>query len=185
MFSQCILVRRKRWDFTLGISSGMCTHRISQEADNSSGGIIEVFVTKLSRTFFTFSNSLLCPEINLINQMCLDTAVFSHLSPWCLYLLNNSAVASALVPFIKQERILTHNLLGPKSHSTEGKSLFHLMSLVHQNVSLVFNKYMLTYSAFQHVQIYNPSFDDFWSVLHILSDPSAHVTFAVWSSLSH
>lgn len=40
------LCRRKGWDFTLGISSGMCRHtesRISQEADSSPGGTAEVF----------------------------------------------------------------------------------------------------------------------------------------------
>lgn len=39
-------------------------------------------------------------------------------------------------------------------------------------------------SAFQHLQIYSPSSDDFWSVFHILSDPSALITFTVRSSLS-
>lgn len=42
------------------------------------------------------------------------------------------------------------------------------------------NKYSPT-SAFQHLQIYNPFSDDFGSVFHILSDPSALIAFAVCS----
>lgn len=128
----------------------------------------------LSRTFFTFSKAS-CPKINLINQMCLDTAVvFSTCSlDVCIY----------RTIILLQERILTHNIVGHKHSANKNpfSTWYHLYTKTSQRCLI----HMCSpISAFQRLQIYNPSSDDFWSVLHILCDPAAHITFAVCSSLS-
>lgn len=155
------------------------------------------FSIKILQSFAGHYHLLLerfCSKIDLIDQMGLG--ILQHFptdfSTWpldacfievwenvLLFLcFSNLLKLDSVLLFTKLEVISMHNL--PQSKITQlVENPFSTWYHLHLRMSpwWLINK-CSPISAFQRLRIYSPSSDAFWSVFHILSDPSALIAFA-------